>query len=221
MRVLVVEDDARLAEVLSSGLVAEGFNVDVVDDGMDGYWRAREGAYDAVVLDIMLPSLNGYQVAERLRRDEVWTPILMLTAKDGELDEAEGLDTGADDYLRKPFSFVVLVSRLRALARRGSAPRPRLLTCGALTVDPESGDCTVAGEPVTLQPRERDLLEALLRSHPHVVSKGLLLDAVWGMDAPTDGNLVEVYVSALRRKIGADRIQTVRGLGYRLVDPDG
>ncbi|MGH2603005.1 MAG: response regulator transcription factor, partial [Dehalococcoidia bacterium] len=127
MRVLVVEDDARLAEVLSSGLVAEGFNVDAVGDGMEGYWQAREGAYDVVVLDILLPSLNGYKVAEWLRRDEVWTPILMLTAKDGELDEAEGLDTGADDYLRKPFSFVVLVARLRALARRGAAPRPRLL----------------------------------------------------------------------------------------------
>jgi DNA-binding response OmpR family regulator len=220
MRVLVVEDDARLAEVLSSGLIAEGFNVDVVDDGLAAYWRAREATYDVVVLDIMLPSLNGYQVAERLRRDEVWTPILMLTAKDGDLDEAEGLDTGADDYLRKPFSFVVLVARLRALARRGSAPRPRLLSCGALTLDPDSGDCTVAGQPVTLQPRERDMLEALLRSHPRVMSKNRLLDAVWGMDAPSDGNLVEVYVSSLRRKVGADRIQTSRGLGYRLVDPD-
>jgi two-component system, OmpR family, response regulator len=212
MRVLVVEDDTRLADVLSSGLIAEGFNVDVVDDGMAGYWHARDGAYDAVVLDIMLPSLNGYQVAERLRRDEVWTPILMLTAKDGELDEAEGLDAGADDYLRKPFSFVVLVARLRALARRGSTPRRRLLSCGALSLDPESGDCTVAGDAVSLQPRERDMLEALLRSHPRVMSKTRLLDAVWGMD---------VYVSSLRRKIGAVRIQTVRGLGYRLVDPDG
>jgi two-component system, OmpR family, response regulator len=220
MRVLVVEDDVRLAEVLSSGLAAEGFNVDVVDDGLAGYWWAREGAYEVVVLDIMLPSLNGYQVAERLRRDEVWTPILMLTAMEDELDEAEGLEVGADDYLRKPFSFVVLLARLRALARRGSSPRPRLLTCGALTLDPESGDCTVAGAVVSLQPRERDLLEALLRSHPRVMSKERLLDAVWGMDAPGDGNLVEVYVSALRRKIGAARIQTVRGLGYRLVDPD-
>lgn len=221
MRVLVVEDDARLAEVLASGLIAEGFNVDVVGDGMAGYWQAREGVYDVVVLDIMLPALNGYKVAERLRRDEVWTPILLLTAKDGDLDEAEGLEVGADDYLRKPFSFVVLVARLRALARRGSAPRPRLLSCGALTLDPESGDCTVGGQPVTLQPRERDLLEALLRSCPRVMSKDRLLDAVWGLDAPSDGNVVEVYVSSLRRKLGAARIQTVRGLGYRLVDPDG
>jgi DNA-binding response OmpR family regulator len=221
MRVLVVEDDARLAAVLSSGLIAEGFGVDVVDDGMAGYLRAREGSYDVVVLDIMLPSLNGYEVAERLRRGEVWTPILMLTAMDDELDEAEGLDVGADDYLRKPFSFVVLVARLRALARRGSAPRPRLLSCGALTLDPESGDCTVAGHLMTLQRRERDMLEALLRHHPRVMSKDRLLDAVWGLDAPSDANVVEVYVSSLRRKIGADRIQTIRGLGYRLVDPDG
>jgi hypothetical protein len=132
----------------------------------------------------------------------------------------EALRRGAHDYLRKPFSFVVLVARLHALARRGSAPRPRLLSCGALTLDPASGDCTVAGETVTLQPRERDVLEVLLRSHPRVMSKDRLLDAVWGIDAPSDGNLVEVYVSSLRRKIGAERIQTVRGLGYRLVDPD-
>ena len=221
MRVLVVEDDGRLAEVLVSGLVAEGCNVDVVADGMEGYWHAREGAYDVIVLDIMLPSLNGYKIAERLRSDEVWTPILMLTAKDGDLDEAEGLEVGADDYLRKPFSFVVLVARLRALARRGAAPRPRLLSCGALTLDPASGDCTVAGRVIALQPRERDMLEALLRAQPVVMSKDRLLDAVWGIDAPHDGNVVEVYVSALRRKIGAVRIQTVRGLGYRLVDPDG
>lgn len=220
MRVLVVEDDARLAAVLSSGLVAEGFNVDVVDDGMAGYLRACESAYDVIVLDLMLPSINGYEVAERLRQGEVWTPILMLTAMDGELDEAEGLDTGADDFLRKPFSFVVLVARLRALARRGSAPRPRLLSCGALTLDPDSGDCTVGGQFVALQPRERDMLEALLRSHPRVMSRDRLLDAVWGMDAPSDDNVVEVYVSSLRRKLGADRIQTVRGLGYRLVDVD-
>ena len=216
MRVLVVEDDPRLAKVVSSGLMAEGFKVDVSSDGFEGYWRAREGAYDVIVLDLKLPSLNGYQVAERLRSDEVWTPILMLTVKDGEFDEAEALDSGADDYLRKPFSFVVLTARLRALARRGSAPRPRMLSCGTLTYDPDSGDCTVDGEPVALQPRERDLLEVLLRNHPRVMSKGRLLDAVWGVDAPEDPNLVEVYISYLRRKIGAGRIQTIRGLGYRL-----
>lgn len=220
MRVLVVEDDARLAEVLSAGLAAEGFHVDVVDDGLAGYQRAVDGAYDVVVLDILLPSLNGYQVVDRVRREEVWTPVLMLTAKTGEFDEAEGLDFGADDYLRKPFSFVVLVARLRALARRGTVPRPQLLSCGALTLDPESGECTTAGEVISLQPRERDMLEVLLRNQRRVLSKDRLLDSVWGMDAARDANLVEVYVSSLRRKLGEARVETVRGFGYRLVDPD-
>ena len=220
MRVLVVEDDVRLAEVLSAGLSAEGFDVDVVHDGLDGYWQASEGAHDVVVLDVLLPSISGYTVAQRLRGKEVWTPILMLTAKDGEYDEADGLDVGADDYLRKPFSFVVLVARLRALARRGSVPRPRLLSHGGLTLDPESGECTARGEPVVLQPRERALLEVLLRNRDRVQSKGRLLDAVWGLDSAADTNLVEVYVSYLRRKIGAARIETIRGLGYRLIDPD-
>ncbi|MGW3287971.1 response regulator transcription factor [Streptomyces sp. NPDC001002] len=220
MRVLVVEDDARLADVLFAGLVAEGFGVDVVHDGLEGYWQACEGAHDVIVLDIMLPSLNGYDVARRLRAEQVWTPVLMLTAKDGEYDEADGLDVGADDYLRKPFSFVVLVARLRALARRGATPRPRLLSHGGLTLDPESGDCTADGRAVGLQPRERAVLEVLLRNRDRVLSKERLLRAVWGLDAPGDANLIEVYVSGLRRKIGAARIDTVRGLGYRLVDPD-
>ncbi|AXB49102.1 response regulator transcription factor [Amycolatopsis albispora] len=220
MRVLVVEDDVRLAEVLSSGLTAEGFDVDVVHDGFDGYWQAREGAHDVVVLDVLLPSISGYAVAKRLRAEEVWTPVLMLTAKDGEYDEADGLDVGADDYLRKPFSFVVLVARLRALARRGATPRPRLLSHGGLSLDPESGECMVNGKQLTLQPRERALLEALLRNRNRVMSKDRLLNAVWGLDSAGDTNLVEVYVSYLRRKIGAARIETIRSLGYRLVDPD-
>lgn len=220
MRVLVVEDDVRLADVLSAGLRAEGFDVDVVHDGFDGYWQAREGEHDVIVLDVLLPSMNGYGVAQRLRGEEVWTPILMLTAKDGENDEADGLDVGADDYLRKPFSFVVLVARLRALARRGSVPRPRLLSHGALSLDPESGDCTVAGDAVVLQPRERALLEVMLRNRDRVLSKDRLLNAVWGLESEADTNVVEVYVFYLRRKIGACRIETVRSLGYRLVDPD-
>jgi DNA-binding response OmpR family regulator len=220
VRVLVVEDDVRLAEVLATGLTAEGFSVDVVHDGLDGYWQAREGEHDVIVLDVLLPSLNGYTLAERLRGERVWTPILMLTAKDGEYDEADGLDVGADDYLRKPFSFVVLVARLRALARRGAAPRPRLLGHGGLTLDPESGECTVHGEPVTLQPRERALLEVLLRNRDRVLSKDRLINAVWGLESEAETNLVEVYVSYLRRKIGATRIETIRSLGYRLVDPD-
>jgi two-component system OmpR family response regulator len=221
VRVLVVEDDVRLSEVLSAGLTAEGFAVDVVHDGFDGYWQAREGEHDVLVLDVLLPSLNGYKIAERLRQEHVWTPILMLTAKDGEHDEADGLDVGADDYLRKPFSFVVLVARLRALARRGATPRPRLLSHGGLTLDPESGECTVNGEPVGLQPRERSLLEVLLRNRDRVLSKDRIINAVWGLASDAETNLVEVYVSYLRRKIGAARIQTVRSLGYRLVNPDG
>ncbi len=220
MRILVVEDDVRLAEVLYSGLRAEGFDVDVVHDGLEGYWQAREGAHDVVVLDILLPSMTGYAVATRLRAEKVWTPLLMLTAKDGEYDEADGLDAGADDYLRKPFSFVVLAARLRALARRGASPRPRLLSHGGLVLDPGSGDCSVGAAPVSLQPRERALLEVLLRNPGRVLSKDRLLAAVWGLDGGGEGNLVEVYVSSLRRKIGSDRIATVRGLGYRLLDPD-
>ncbi|RZQ62282.1 response regulator transcription factor [Amycolatopsis suaedae] len=220
MRVLVVEDDPRLAEVLETGLTAEGFDVDVVHDGADGFWQAREGAHDVVVLDVLLPSLDGYQVARRLRSERVWIPILMLTAKDGEHDEAGGLDVGADDYLRKPFSFVVLIARLRALARRGSTPRPRMLSHGGLVLDPESGECTVDGSPVSLQPRERALLEVLLRNRGRVLSKDRLVNAVWGLESSTDTSVVEVYVSFLRRKLGAGRIQTLRGLGYRLVDPD-
>ena len=220
MRVLLVEDEVRLAQAITRGLVAEGFSVDVAHDGGDGFWRGREGHYDAIVLDLLLPGLNGYVVTERLRAEGVWTPILMLTAKDGEHDEADGLDAGADDYLRKPFSFVVLVARLRALARRGRHPRPTMLGHGAVTLDPASGEVTVAGAPVALTPRERDLLEALLRDAGRVLSKQRLLEHVWGMDFAGDPNVVEVYISYLRRKIGAERIHTVRGLGYRLVDPD-
>ncbi|ALG08218.1 response regulator transcription factor [Kibdelosporangium phytohabitans] len=220
MRILLVEDDVRLAGVLFSGLAAEGIDVDVAHDGAEGYWQALDGAHDVIVLDVLLPSMNGYSITERLRGQRKWTPILLLTAKDGEYDEADGLDVGADDYLRKPFSFVVLVARLRALARRGATPRPRLLSHGSLTLDPASGDCTVEGSPIVLRPRERALLEVLLRNRDRVVSKGGLSDAVWGLAAEHDPNLVEVHISYLRRKIGSARLRTVRGLGYRLVDPD-
>lgn len=220
MRVLLVEDEVRLAQAVARGLIAEGFAVDIEHDGVDGFWRAREGAYDTIVLDLLLPRLNGYLITERLRGENVWTPILMLTAKDGEHDEAEGLDAGADDYLRKPFSFVVLVARLRALARRGHHPRPTMLSYGAITLDPATGEATVAGTPIALTRRERDLLESLLRDAGRVHSKQRLLEHVWGMDFDGDPNVVEVYISYLRRKLGAERIQTVRGLGYRLTDPD-
>lgn len=223
MRVLVVEDESKLAEAIRRGLVAEGFEVDVSNDGDDGLWRAVEGSYDVIVLDVMLPKRNGYVVCRELRAREVWTPILMLTAKAGEHDEAEGLDIGADDYLTKPFSFVVLVARIRALARRGASPRPAVLEAGGIRLDPATRSVTRDGTLVALTAREHQLLEALMRRGGTVVSKRDLLDLVWGMDFDGDPNVVEVYVGYLRRKLdkpfGRDSVQTVRGVGYRLV-PD-
>ncbi|QFZ18258.1 response regulator transcription factor [Saccharothrix syringae] len=220
MRVLVVEDDRRLAGLLVRGLVAEGFVVDVEHDGRDGLWRASEHAYDVIVLDVMLPGMNGYRVCAHLRAAEVWTPILMLTAKDGELDEAEGLDTGADDYLTKPFSYVVLVARLRALARRGSTPRPAVLRAGDLALDPATRSCRRGGTPIPLTVKEFAVLEFLLRHRDRVVTKAEIIAGVWDEARDPEPNLVEVYVSALRRKIDTPfrrrTITTVRGLGYRL-----
>jgi two-component system OmpR family response regulator len=221
VRVLIVEDEVHLGETVSRGLRAEGFDVELVHDGLDGLWRARERPYAAIVLDILLPGMNGYQVCRTLRDEGVWTPILMLTAKNGEYDEAEALDTGADDFLSKPFSFVVLVARLRALARRGAAPRPAVLTAGDLVVDPMSRTCTRGGTAVDLTPRELALLAALLRRAGEVVPKPELLRQVWGDDFDGDANVVEVYVGYLRRKLdapfGRRTLQTVRGAGYRLV----
>lgn len=222
VRLLVVEDEKRLAAALRRGLEVEGFAVDVALDGHEGEWMATEQPYDAIVLDIMLPGLNGYQVCGRLRDKSIWTPILMLTAKDGEYDEAEALDTGADDFLSKPFSFVVLVARLRALLRRGSTARPSVLRCGDLSLDPASRRCFRAETPVELTTRELAVLEYLLRRAGEVVSKGEILGHVWDFGFKGDPNVVEVHVSSLRRKV--DRpwarasIETVRGAGYRLVD---
>jgi DNA-binding response OmpR family regulator len=221
VRVLVVEDEVALAEAIARGLTAEGFDVDIVHDGLDGLWRAREGGYGAIVLDLLLPGMNGYKVCATLRDENVWTPILMLTAKDGEYDEAEALDTGADDFLSKPFSFVVLVARLRALARRGAVARPPLLTVGSLTLDPATRSCRRGNDDIALTAREFSLLEALMRRAGDVVPKQQLLDEVWGLDFAGDPNIVEVYVGYLRRKIdagcNAPLIVTVRGAGYRVV----
>ena len=225
MRVLVVDDEVRLAEAVARGLTAEGFEVEVSHDGLDGLWRAKERDYGAIVLDLLLPGMNGYQVCRELRAAEVWTPILMLTAKSGEYDEAEALDTGADDFLSKPFSFVVLVARVRAIARRGASPRPAAHAVGDLVVDPSRREVTVAGAVVELTPREFALLEALARRAPDVVTKADLLDEVWGADRDIDPNAVEVYVGYLRRKIdvpfGRHALQTVRGAGYRLLADGG
>jgi two-component system OmpR family response regulator len=224
VRVLVVDDEVHLAQSVSRGLRAEGFDVDIVHHGTDGLWRAREGAYGAIVLDILLPGMNGYQICRTLRAEGNWTPILMLTAKDGEYDEAEALDTGADDYLSKPFSFVVLVARLRALARRGAVPRPAVLAAGDLVFDPLTRECRRGDTLVSLTARETSLLEALLRRPGEVVAKRDLLREVWGDEFDGDTNVVEVYMGYLRRKVdqpfGRRSLQTVWGVGYRVVEHD-
>jgi DNA-binding response OmpR family regulator len=222
MKLLLVEDDKKIAAAVRRGLEAEGFGVDVALDGTDGLWMATEGTYDLVVLDIMLPGRNGFQICADLRDAGDWTPILMLTAKDGDLDEAEALDTGADDFLSKPFSFVVLVARLRALLRRGTGPRPSVLAVGDLTLDPATRECHRGEHEITLTAREFALLEHLMRHHDQVVSKAELLEEVWGAEADGDPNLVEVFVGYLRKKVDApfDRhgIVTIRGAGYRVID---
>ena len=223
MKLLLVDDDARLADALRRGLTAEGFSVEIASDGPEGLWRAREGGYDLVLLDVMLPGLNGYTVCAELRRSGVRTPILMLTAKDGDLDEAEGLDTGADDYLRKPFSFPVLVARVHALLRRASLGDPAPLVVGDLRLDLRAGRALRAGEPLTLTAREFALLTYLVRRAGRVVSKTEILAGVWDDAFEGDPNVVEVYVARLRRKLdergGRRQIETVRGMGYRLVEP--
>lgn len=224
MRVLVVDDEVRLAGALARGLRAEGFAVDVAHDGRDGLHLATENDYDAVVLDVMLPVLSGYRVVQALRAAGSWVPVLMLSAKDGEHDQADGLDLGADDYLVKPFSYLVLLARLRALIRRGARPRPALLTAGDLVLDPASRQVRRGEVPVELTAREFSLLELLLRRAGQVVSKTELLQGVWDAAADNDLNVVEVYVGYLRRKIdspfGRKAITTVRGAGYRL-EPGG
>ena len=219
----MVEDEPNIAEALATGLKAEGFDVDVVGDGNDGLWRAREAAYAAIILDILLPGMNGFKVCRTLREEGIWTPILMLTAKDGELDEAEALDTGADDFLSKPFSFVVLVARLRALLRRGATPRPAVLTVGTLTLDPASRECRRGDAAIELTAREYALLELLMRRSDAIAPKTVLLDEVWGPDFSGDPNIVEVYIHRLRRKVdepfASSTLATVRGAGYRLDQP--
>jgi DNA-binding response OmpR family regulator len=221
MRLLVVEDEQRLAAGLRKGLEAEGFAVDVVYNGTDGIWMARENPFDAIILDVMLPGANGYQVCRTLRSEGNWTPILMLTAKDGVWDQVEGLDTGADDYLTKPFSYAVLIARLRALRRRGAPVRPTVLEAGELRLDPATRRVWLRGEQIALTRREFAILEYLLHHPDEVMSKRDILEHVWDFDFDGDPNIVEVYVRRLRTKLhrpgdGAV-IETVRGAGYRLV----
>jgi two-component system OmpR family response regulator len=216
MRILVVEDEERIADALKRGLEAEGFAVDVAANGTDGLWLATEQAYDAIVLDIMLPGINGLRVCRALRDKRVWTPILMLTAKDGELDETEALDTGADDFLSKPFSYPVLLARIRALLRRSGGERPTVLTAGDVEIDPATRTCRKGGEAVKLTARELSVLEYLMRRAGEVVSKPDILDHVWDFAYAGGDNVVEVHVSALRRKLGPAVVETVRGGGYRV-----
>jgi two-component system, OmpR family, response regulator len=224
VRVLVVEDEKKVAAAVRRGLEAEGFAVDVALTGTDGLWMATEHPYDIIVLDIMLPGLNGYKLCEQLRDAGNWTPILMLTAKDGEYDHAEALDTGADDFLSKPFSFVVLLARLRALLRRTGRSQPVVYVAGDLTVDPVTHRCARGGVDVPLTAREFAVLEFLMRRAGEIVAKSEILDNVWDFAFEGDPNIVEVYIRHLRRKLDVpfDRqlIQTIRGAGYRL-DPAG
>ena len=220
MKILLVEDEQRLAAVVKDGLRAVGFEADIVSDGVIGLWAATENSYDAIVLDIMLPGLNGYDVLKKLRARKVWTPVLMLTAKDGDYDQTDAFDLGADDYLTKPFSFMILVARLRALIRRGAPARPVLITVGTLAMDPGRRAVERDGTPISLTAREFGLLHFLMRNAGDVVSKAEILDNVWDSAFEGSDNIVEVYIGYLRRKIdapfGLSTLHTVRGLGYRL-----
>ncbi|SBS79577.1 Transcriptional regulatory protein TcrA (modular protein) [uncultured Mycobacterium sp.] len=220
VRILVVEDEPRLAELIRRGLVAEGFVVQVAGDGRVGFDEAVGGGFDVLVLDIMLPSMSGYEIVRDLRKADVWTPVLMLSAKDGEYDLADAFDLGADDYLIKPFSFVVLIARLRALLRRGAPARPPVLRVDDLELDPARHQVNRAGVEVELTPREYGVLEYLMRHADTVVTKQEVLQSVWDINYEGDDNIVEVYVGYLRRKLdvpfGTQTIHTVRGVGYRM-----
>jgi DNA-binding response OmpR family regulator len=222
VKLLLIEDDVKVAAAVSRGLRAEGYTVEVAGDGVDGEWMATQGAYDLIVLDIMLPGKNGYRVCADLRAVGNWTPILMLTAKDGDLDEAEALDAGADDYLSKPFSFPVLVARVRALLRRAGGRDPVPVAVGDLRIEPAARRAWRGDVEVPLTAREFDVVELLVRRAGQVLSKDQILARVWDDDFAGDPNIVEVYVRRLRRKLdepfGRHSIETVRGAGYRLVD---
>lgn len=225
MRVLLVEDEKTLATYVKRGLEREGYAVDIAADGEHGLWLASNEPFDVIVLDIMLPKLNGFQVCAEIRLRDIWTPILMLTAKDGKLDEAEALDTGADDYLAKPFSFVVLLARLRALIRRGSAERPTVLQVGDLRLNPAQRRLFVADIEVELTPTEFCVLQLFMSRPGDVVSKTEILGSCWDWAYEGHPNIVEVYIRHLRKKIDIpfDRaqIETIRGAGYRLNAHDG
>ena len=215
MRVLVVEDEVMMAQSLQEGLQNEGFAVDVSHDGEDGLWHAREHPYDAVILDLLLPKMSGYDVCQAMRDEGNWTPILMLTAKSGEFDVVQGLDTGADDYLTKPFSFVVLLARLRALMRRGPIERPSSLTHSGVLLDPAAQTVNLEGRAIDLTAKEFAVLHFLMRHAGELVTKTQIVENVWDIEFDSDLNIVEVYVRSLRKKLDPGLIETVRGSGYR------
>lgn len=225
MRLLLVEDEASLAASLKRGLSADGFVVEVAHDGRTGLWMASELDFDIIVLDLMLPTMSGFSVCQELRKNGVWTPILILTAKTGEFDEIESLDSGADDFLTKPFSYPVLLAHIRSLLRRDLRERPVVLEVGHLRLDPATRSCSRDGQLIALTPRELDLMEYLMRNVERVVSKDEILDHVWGPDFDGSPNIVEVYVGYLRRKIdrpfNTTTLVTTPGSGYRLLNDGG
>lgn len=225
MRILLVDDEKRLADGVRRGLEAEGMVVDVAHDGATGLDMASDADYDVIVLDVMMPGLNGYRVCQALRADGDHTPVLFLTAKDGEWDEVEGLDTGGDDWLTKPFSFPVLIARLRALARRGARERPAVLEAGDLTLDPAARQAFRGDQEITLTAREMAVLDFLLRRRGEVVTRQEIIANIWGDSFSGDANIIEVYIGHLRAKVdrpfGRHAIETVRGVGYRLSGTGG
>ncbi|MGH2760058.1 MAG: response regulator transcription factor [Actinomycetota bacterium] len=220
MRILVVEDDRKMARLLENGLREEGYAVDLAPDAREAEWLGREQDYDAVVLDIMLPDADGFEVCRRLRAGGRWAPILMLTARDAVQDRVWGLDSGADDYLTKPFAFAELLARLRALIRRGAEERPAVLRAGKLELDPASRSVQRDGKPIELTAKEFALLEFLMRHAGEVLSRTSIIEHVWDFAYDGTSNVVDVYVRYLREKIerpfGDRMIETVRGAGYRL-----
>ncbi|MBO0981194.1 response regulator transcription factor [Microbacterium sp. SD291] len=225
MRILLVDDEVRLADGIRRGLEAEGMVVDVGHDGRTGLELARDNDYDAIVLDVMMPGMSGYRVCQALRAEGDWTPVLFLTAKDGEWDEVEGLDTGGDDWMTKPFSYPVLVARLRALVRRGGRERPAVLEAGDLRLDPAARRVFRGDAEISLTARELAVLDFLMRRRGEVVTKREVISNVWGDDFDGDVNIVEVYIGHLRAKVdrpfAREAIETVRGAGYRLAGNGG
>jgi two-component system OmpR family response regulator len=217
--VLIVEDDLRMASLVRRGLTGEGLAADVAANGEDALWLAQAHPYDAIVLDVMLPGLDGFETCRRLRGAGVWVPVLMLTARDAVEDRVAGLDSGADDYLVKPFVFAELLARLRALARRGEGERPAVLAVGDLRLDPATREVWRVETPVVLSTKEFALLEIFMRRPGQVISRLDLLEHAWDFAYENRSNVVDVYIRRLRRKIGPEAIETVRGAGYRLRVP--